>query len=357
MADLTPATEPLAAAAVPTAREAPRLISYLDAITEAMAGELARDPSVVLLGEDSIGGTGCDGRLGNAWGPTKGLFEQFPGRVLDTPITESAFLGAAVGAAATGLRPVVDLLFVDFVGVCFDQLLNQASKFRYMSGGVAQVPLVVRAMWGAGMRRGAQHAQALYPLFAQIPGLKVAVPSTAADAKGLMATAIRDDDPVVFLEHKMLYFVPGPVPAGEHLVPFGRADVKRTGRDCTVVALGKSVHDALAAAEPLAAEGIEIEVVDPRTVVPLDTDAIRTSVERTGRLVVVDESYRRCGFGADVAAVAAEEAFHALTAPVRLVTPPHTPTPFSPILEDAFLPSAADIAAAVRTTVGAGVAA
>lgn len=325
-----------------------RLVSYLDAITEAMAGELARDPSVVLLGEDSVGGTGCDGPLGHAWGPTKGLFEQFPGRVLDTPITESAFVGAAVGAAVTGLRPVVDLLFVDFVGVCFDQVLNQAAKFRYMSGGRASVPLVLRAMWGAGMRRGAQHAQALYPLFAQTPGLKVAVPSNAADAKGLMTTAIRDDDPVVFLEHKMLYFVPADVPEGEHLVPFGQANIVRPGSDCTVVALGKSVHDALAAAEILAADGIEVEIVDPRTVYPLDTDTICDSVARTGRLVVVDESYRRCGFAADIAATAAEQAFDALTAPVQLVTPPHVPTPFSPVLEDAFTPSPEDIEKAVR---------
>lgn len=329
-----------------------RDLTYLAAITEALAGELERDPSVVLFGEDSVGGAGCDGPPGHAWGPTKGLHERFPGRVLDTPITESAFVGAAVGAAATGLRPVVDLLFVDFVGVCFDQVLNQAAKYRYMSGGRASVPLVLRAMWGAGMRRGAQHAQALYPLFAQIPGLKVALPSTAADAKGLMTSAIRDDDPVVFLEHKLLYFVPGPVPEGEHVVPLGRAAVVRPGRDATVVALGRSVHDALQAASRLAGDGVEIEVIDPRTIVPLDVETILRSVARTGRLVVVDESYRRCGFGADVAAAVVEHDPELLRSPVRLLTPPAVPTPFSPVLEDAFAPSVDDICAAVRSLVG-----
>jgi pyruvate dehydrogenase E1 component beta subunit len=328
-----------------------RIISYLEALSEALEQELWRDPSVVVFGEDNIGGTGCDGSIGHAWGPTKGLHEKFPDRVFDTPITEAAFVGAAVGAAATGLRPVVDLLFVDFAGVCFDQILNQAAKLRYMVGGKAMVPLVLRAMWGAGMRRGAQHSQALYPMFAHIPGLKVVVPSTPADAKGLMAAAIRDDDPVIFFEHKMLYFSRGDVPTEPYEIPLGQARIARHGDDCTVVAIGRMVSEALTAAETLAADGIECEVIDPRTVSPLDTDALCDSVRRTHHLVVVDEANPRCGFAGDVAAVVAQDAFDALRGPVRMVTSPHVPTPFNPKLEDAYVPSAEDIAAAVRDTV------
>jgi len=329
-----------------------RIISYLEALSEALEQELWRDPSVVVFGEDNVGGTGCEGKLGNAWGPTKGLHEKFPDRVFDTPITESAFVGAAVGAAATGLRPVVDLLFVDFAGVCFDQILNQAAKLRYMVGGKASVPLVLRAMWGAGMRRGAQHSQALYPMFAHIPGLKVVVPSTPADAKGLMAAAIRDDDPVVFFEHKMLYFSRGPVDPEPYEIPLGKAKVVRLGGDCTIVALGRMVSEAMNAAETLAADGIECEVVDPRTVSPLDTETICDSVRRNHHLVVVDEANQRCGFAGDVASVVAEQAFDALRGPVRMVTSPHVPTPFNPALEDAYVPSAEQIVAAVRETLG-----
>ncbi|HEX4721462.1 MAG TPA: alpha-ketoacid dehydrogenase subunit beta [Pseudonocardiaceae bacterium] len=328
-----------------------RIISYLEALSEALEQELWRDPSVVVFGEDNVGGTGCDGKPGGAWGPTKGLHEKFPERVFDTPITESAFVGAAVGAAATGLRPVVDLLFVDFAGVCFDQILNQAAKLRYMVGGKASVPLVLRAMWGAGMRRGAQHSQALYPMFAHIPGLKVVVPSTPADAKGLMAAAIRDDDPVIFFEHKMLYFSRGDVSAEPYEIPLGEAKIVRPGGDCTIVAVGRMVSEALNAAETLAEEGIECEVVDPRTVSPLDTETICESVRRNHHLVVVDEANPRCGFAGDVASVVAEQAFDALRGPVRMVTSPHVPTPFNPKLEDAYVPSADDVAAAVRATV------
>jgi pyruvate/2-oxoglutarate/acetoin dehydrogenase E1 component len=329
-----------------------REISYLEAVGEALEQELSRDASVVVFGEDNIGGTGCAGRLGNAWGPTKGLHEKFPGRILDTPITESAFVGAAVGAAATGLRPVVDLLFVDFAGVCFDQILNQAAKLRYMVGGKARVPLVLRAMWGTGMRRGAQHSQALYPIFAHIPGLKVVVPATPADAKGLMAAAIRDDDPVVFFEHKMLYFSRGEVAEQPYEVPLGAARIVRRGSDCTIVAIGRMVAEAVAAADVLAADGIECEVVDPRTVSPLDTRTLYDSVRRTGRLVVVDEANPRCGVAGDIASSVAEHAFDALRGPVRTVTAPHAPTPFTPTLEDAYAPSAEHISAAVRSTVG-----
>jgi acetoin:2,6-dichlorophenolindophenol oxidoreductase subunit beta len=328
-----------------------RVLSYLQAVGEALRQEMQQDPSVVVFGEDNIGGTGCDGKLGNAWGPTQGLHEHFPDRVFDTPITESAFVGAAVGAAATGLRPVADLLFVDFAGVCFDQILNQAAKLRYMTAGRARVPLVLRMMYGAGMRRGAQHSQALYPLFAHIPGLKVVLPSTPADAKGLMAAAIRDDDPVIFFEHKMLYFNRGEVPEEPYVVPFGQARVVRTGRDCTIVAFGRMVAEAEQAADALAAQGVECEVVDPRTISPLDTETIYDSVRRTGHLVVVDEANPRCGMAADIAALVAEHAFDALRGPVRVVTSPHAPVPFAPALEDAYAPDADRIAAAVRTAV------
>lgn len=329
-----------------------RVITYMDAIAEALDQEMRRDPAVIAVGEDSIGGMGCEGELGNAWGPTKGLHEKHPGRVLDAPITEAAFVGAAVGAAATGLRPVADLLFVDFAGVCFDQLLNQAAKLRYMSGGKAKVPLVVRAMWGTGLRRGAQHSQALLPLFAHVPGLKVVAPATAYDAKGLMAQAIRDDDPVIFFEHKMLYFVPGEVPEEPYTIPFGQAATVRQGDGCTVVASGRMVHVALEAAGELATEGIECEVIDLRTISPLDEQAIYASVGRTGRLVVVDEANPRCGIAAEIAGLAAQHCFGSLRAPVRTVTALHAPVPFSPPLEDAYAPAPDGVAAAVREVAG-----
>ncbi|ONI87892.1 alpha-ketoacid dehydrogenase subunit beta [Actinosynnema sp. ALI-1.44] len=328
-----------------------RVLSYLNAVGEALRQEMQHDPSVVVFGEDNIGGTGCDGKLGNAWGPTQGLHEHFPDRVFDTPITESAFVGAAVGAAATGLRPVADLLFVDFAGVCFDQILNQAAKLRYMTAGKARVPLVLRAMYGTGMRRGAQHSQALYPLFAHIPGLKVVLPATPADAKGLMAAAIRDDDPVIFFEHKMLYFSHGDVPEEPYVVPLGQARVTRTGGDCTIVALGRMVAEAEKAADELVADGVQCEVIDPRTISPLDTGTIYDSVRRTGHLVVADESNPRCGVAGDIAALVAEHVFDALRGPVRVVTSPHAPVPFAPVLEDAYAPGADQIKAAVRTTI------
>lgn len=329
-----------------------RMIPYIQALGEALEQEMLRDPTVVAFGEDSIGGTGCDGPLGHAWGATKGLHEKVPGRVLDAPITEAAFVGAAVGAAATGLRPVVDLLFVDFIGVCFDQVMNQAAKLHYMSGGRVTVPLVLRAMYGAGMRRGAQHSQALYPLVSHIPGLTVVAPATAYDAKGLLTAAIRSDDPVVCFEHKLLAFTPGEVPEEPYTVPLGEAVVRREGIDATVVAVGRMVGHALTAAEELARDGIHCEVVDPRTLAPLDTTTIFSSVERTGRLVVADEANPRCGIAADIAAQVAEHRFGDLRAPVRTVTPPHAPQPFSPDLEDAYVPGPEQIADAVRTSVG-----
>jgi pyruvate dehydrogenase E1 component beta subunit len=338
--------------AEPGTAPAPRQLSFMEAISEGLSQQMALDSTVVAFGEDSVGGMGASGELGNAWGPTKDLYLQFPDRVFDTPITESAFVGAAVGAAMTGLRPVTDILFVDFIGVCFDQILNQAAKVRYTLGGTVSVPMVVRTMWGAGMRRGVHHSQALYPLVTHIPGLKVAIPATPYDAKGLMIEAIRDDDPVIFFEHKMLYYSRGEVPEEPYTVPFGRAAVVREGGDCTVVAVGAMVHRALEAAAGLAGDGISCEVVDPRTVSPLDTATIVASISRTGRLVVVDEANPRCGVAADIAALAAREAWSALRAPVRMVTAPHAPTPFSPVLEDLYAPSAASITAAVASIVG-----
>jgi pyruvate dehydrogenase E1 component beta subunit len=268
--------------------------------------------------------------------------------VLDTPISESGFIGAAIGAAASGLRPVAELMFVDFMGVCFDQIFNQAAKFRYMFGGKATTPVVIRCMIGGGFRAAAQHSQILYNVFTHIPGLKCAVPSSPYEAKGLLTQAIRDDDPVMFFEHKMLYDIEEDVPEGAYAIPFGEANVLRDGKDVTVVALGRMVMLANQAAETLAREGISCEVIDPRTTSPLDKDTILESVENTGRLVVVDEAHPRCSMATDIAALVAQEAFDALEAPVQMVTAPHTPVPFSPALEDIYLPNADKIVAAVH---------
>jgi acetoin:2,6-dichlorophenolindophenol oxidoreductase subunit beta len=337
-----------------------RNISLMQAINEALGQEMERDPTVVVFGEDVVGGSGAPGEddaWGGVLGVTKGLYPRFPDRVLDTPISESAIMGAAAGAASSGLRPVAELMFVDFMGVCLDQIFNQAAKFRYMFGGKAVTPMVVRTMYGAGIRAASQHSQALYPIFTHIPGLKVVVPSNPYDAKGLLIQAIRDDDPVIFLEHKALYTVEGDVPEDSYAIPFAEANILREGSDVTVVALGRMVHLAEQAAEELASDGIECEIVDPRTTSPLDTDTILESVENTGRLVVVDEASPRCGFAADVIALVSQEAFSDLKAPPRMVTPPHTPVPFSPILEDAYVPTPANIAEAVRATAGAATAA
>jgi pyruvate/2-oxoglutarate/acetoin dehydrogenase E1 component len=272
--------------------------------------------------------------------------------VLDTPISESAFIGAAAGAACSGLRPVVELMFVDFMGVCFDQIFNQAAKFRYMFGGKAVTPMVIRTMWGAGIRAASQHSQALYPIFTHIPGLKVVVPSNPYDAKGLLIEAIRDDDPVVFFENKVLYTMEGDVPEEGYTIPFGEANVVREGGDVTIVALGREVGLALEAAEKLAADGIECEIIDPRTTSPLDEDTIFESVSETGRLVVVDEAHPRCSLAADITSRVAQECFDALEAAPQMVTAPHSPVPFSPVLEDLYVPGADRIEDAVRATTG-----
>jgi pyruvate dehydrogenase E1 component beta subunit len=333
------------------------LKTYRQAINEALDSEMARDPDVIVIGEDvagGAGGTGVDDAYGGVLGVTKGLVGKYGrGRVIDTPITESAIMGAAAGAAATGLRPVAELMFVDFLGVCFDQIFNQAAKFRYMFGGKARTPLVIRSMIGAGMSAAAQHSQALHPIFTHIPGLKTVMPSNAYDAKGLLIQAIRDDDPVIFLEHKALYDTSVDVPDEAYTIPFGEAEYVTEGDDLTVVAVSAMVPRCKAVAEALAQEGIGIELIDPRTTSPLDEDAILESVQRTGRLVVVDEANPRCGLAADIVALVASRGFSSLKAPVGMVTPPHTPVPFAPNLERAYLPDGERITAAVRAALGA----
>ncbi|MBX6764207.1 MAG: alpha-ketoacid dehydrogenase subunit beta [Rubrobacteraceae bacterium] len=334
-----------------------RSITFMQAINEALAQEMERDERVIVMGEDNAGGAGAPGEddaWGGVMGVTKGLYQKFPGRVLDTPISESAFIGAAAGAAASGLRPVAELMFVDFFGVCMDQIYNQAAKFRYMFGGKAVTPLVIRTMYGAGIRAAAQHSQSLYPIFTHIPGLKVVVPSNPYDAKGLMIASIRDDDPVMFFENKVLYATEGEVPEEPYEIPLGEAEYVREGDDVTIVAIGRMVQMAQEAAEALADEGIECEIVDPRTTSPLDTETIFESVENTGRLVVVDESNPRCSLAADICAQVAQELFDDLEAAPKMVTAPHTPPPFSPVLEDLYVPDAERVAAAVREVTGAG---
>jgi acetoin:2,6-dichlorophenolindophenol oxidoreductase subunit beta len=328
-----------------------RKITYSQAINEALAQEMGRDESVIVMGEDNAGGAGAPGEQ-DAWGGvlgvTKGLYGKFPGRVLDTPLSEGGFIGTAVGAAACGLRPVAELMFIDFMGVCFDQIFNQAAKFRYMFGGKAVTPVVIRTMYGAGLRAAAQHSQMLTSLFTHIPGLKVVCPATPYDAKGLMIEAIRDNDPVIFCEHKLLYTMEGDVPEESYSIPFGEANIARDGDDVTIVTYGRMLHYALDAAQQLAKDGIEADVIDLRTTSPLDEETILESVSRTGRVVVVDEANPRCSIATDIAALVAHKAFHDLKAPVGMVTAPHTPVPFAASLEDLYIPSAQQIADAAR---------
>ncbi|KAF0864148.1 alpha-ketoacid dehydrogenase subunit beta [Pseudomonas sp. LD120] len=331
-----------------------RKISYQQAINEALAQEMRRDPSVFIMGEDVAGGAGAPGdndAWGGVLGVTKGLYHQFPGRVLDTPLSEIGYVGAAVGAATRGVRPVCELMFVDFAGCCLDQILNQAAKFRYMFGGKAQTPLVIRTMVGAGLRAAAQHSQMLTSLWTHIPGLKVVCPSSPYDAKGLLIQAIRDNDPVIFCEHKLLYSLQGEVPEESYAIPFGEANFLRDGKDVTLVSYGRTVNTALDAARALAGRGIDCEVIDLRTTSPLDEDSILESVEKTGRLVVIDEANPRCSMATDISALVAQKAFASLKAPIEMVTAPHTPVPFSDALEDLYIPDAAKIETAVLTVI------
>ncbi|MCA3504466.1 MAG: alpha-ketoacid dehydrogenase subunit beta [Rhodobacter sp.] len=332
--------------------------SYRTAINEALRMEMERDPRVILIGEDIAGGQGGSagpGKVGGVLGVTAGLYDRFgPSRVIDTPITESAIIGAAAGAATTGMRPVAEIMFVDFVGVCFDQIYNQAAKFRYMFGGKARTPLVIRAMIGAGFRAGAQHSQTLTPLFTMVPGLKVVAPSNAYDAKGLLIEAIRDDDPVIFLESKTLYDTEDDVPDEAYRIPFGEARVAREGDDITIVAIAAMAPRALAVAKELEKAGIDAEVIDPRTTSPLDEETLIESIERTGRVVIVEESPPRCSVAADIAAMLSDKAFKHLKAPIRRVTCPHTPVPFAPNLEDEYIPNSKRIREAVDAVLAYG---
>ncbi|HEU0115051.1 MAG TPA: alpha-ketoacid dehydrogenase subunit beta [Thermomicrobiales bacterium] len=333
---------------------ATRQMTYQQAINEALRVAMREDPRVVLMGEDIAGGAMVDHLVNDdAWGGpmgvTKGLVQEFGrDRVLDTPITEAGFIGAAVGAAATGLRPVAELMFVDFFGCCMDQIFDQGAKLRYMFGGKASCPVVIRTQIGAGVSAAAQHSGCHYSVFTHMPGIKTAIPSTPADAKGLLLTAIRDDDLVMFFENKVLYGTKGDVPEGDEGIPFGVADIKRVGDDVTIVAISRMAPQALKAADLLAAEEIDAEVVDPRTLSPLDEATILESVAKTHHLVIVDEDNPRCGAAADIAAMVADKGFDLLDAPIKLVTAPHTPVPFSPPLEQFYVPSPERIVEAVR---------
>jgi len=321
---------------------ATRMMSYREAVADGIAFEMRRDPNVYVAGEEVR-------QHGIAQGVTGyGVLEEFgPERVRNTPIVETAIVGHAVGAAAVGLRPVVEIMFMDFIGVCFDELANQAAKMHYMFAGQFKVPMVVRVASGAAGPYGAHHSQSLEALVAHIPGLKTVAPATPADAKGLIISAIRDDNPVVFVEHKGLQQVREEVPEGEYIVPLGKADVKRRGSDVTLVAWSAMVTTCLKAAALLAADGVDAEVIDLRTLVPLDKDAILESVAKTHRLVIAQEATRTGGFAAEVAAIVADEAFDLLHAPIRRVTAPDTPVPYSPPLLAAWVPTAKDIRAAV----------
>lgn len=328
------------------------------AINEAMQIAMQRDDNVILLGEDVAGGAQVDHLQDNeAWGGvlgvTKGLVQEFGReRVLDTPISEAGYIGAAMSAAATGLRPIAELMFNDFIGSCLDQVMNQGAKFRYMFGGKAQVPVTIRTMHGAGFRAAAQHSQSLYAMFTSIPGIKVVVPSTPYDAKGLLLASIEDNDPVIFFEDKTLYNMNGDVPEGYYTIPIGKAEIKRSGTDLTIVAIGKQVHTALKAAKQLAQRGIEVEVVDPRSISPLDEETILASVEKTNRLIVIDEANPRCNVATDIAALVADKGFDFLDAPIKRITAPHTPVPFSPPLEDLYLPTPQKVIEAVSEMLG-----
>ena len=323
-----------------------RTITYAEAIAEAMAEEMRRDSSVVLWGLDV-------GPYGGAFAASKGLFDEFGSdRVIDMPISEAGYVGAGVGAAATGLRPIVELQFSDWLTIASDQLINQAAKMRYMFGGELSVPMVLRAPVGAYLAQAAQHSQSFESMFAFVPGLQVVLPATPYDAKGLLKSAIRDENPVIFLEHKKLYEVKGEVPEEGYTIPLGKADVKRQGTDVTLIAYAYMVPMALNAAETLAENGIEAEVVDLRSVDPLDEDTILNSVRKTHRAVVVQETWRKCSVSSEVAAVIAEKGLYDLDAPVIRVTGDDVPTPFSPVLEEHVLPNEEKIITAVEKVMG-----
>jgi pyruvate/2-oxoglutarate/acetoin dehydrogenase E1 component len=331
-----------------------RQLTYAQAIHEALRQEMRRDARVVLMGEDVVGGATRDEEgLADSWGGpfgmSKGLVVEFGRqRVLDTPISEMGFIGAAVGAAATGLRPVADLMFIDFIGSGLDQVLNQGAKLRYMFGGKSRVPMTIMTAIGAGLSAASQHSQILYSFFVHIPGLKVVAPSDAYTAKGLMASAIRDDDPVIVCNHKAMFATKSDCPEEEYTLPLGKGRIIREGTDVTLVGISRMTWMCRDAAKQLAKDGIEAEVVDVLSLSPLDDELILSSVAKTRRVVVVDEAHPRCSMATDIAALIADRAFDSLDAPVKTVTAPHAPVPFSPVLEAAYIPSADNVAATAR---------
>lgn len=329
----------------PTSAEAVSEISYAEALRTVLRSEMQRDPAVFVMGEDIA-------EHGGSFQVTAGLLAEFgPSRIRQTPISEIGLVGAGVGAALTGMRPVVEIMYIDFSGLAIDQIVNQAAQNRFMFGGQARVPLVIRTQGGSGRGNAAQHSKSLEAWFTHIAGLKVVMPATPADAKGLLTSAIRDDDPVVFIEHKMLYKEKGPVPTGEYVVPIGQAEVKRAGTDLTIVSWSREVLFALEAASRLAIEGIEAEVVDLRTLVPLDKDAVLGSVRKTRRLLVVHEAIKRGGYGGEIAAMVAEEAFDDLDAPPMRLGGAETPIPYAAHLERAAVPQIEDIVRSAKELV------
>ncbi|HHW04221.1 MAG TPA: alpha-ketoacid dehydrogenase subunit beta [Thermoanaerobacterales bacterium] len=317
--------------------------TYIEAIRETQSAEMQRDPDVFIAGEDV-------GVMGSAFGQTAGLLKEFGmQRVVDTPISESAIIGLGVGAAAMGLRPILVIDFIDFMAVCMDEVLNQASKLRYMLGGQVKIPLVIRSQIGAGIGAAAQHSQSLEAFFTHMPGMKTVAAATPADVKGLLTAAIRDDNPVLFIEHKTLARFEGEVPENDYVIPFGKADIKRAGSDVTIVSWSAMVHKCLAAAESLSKEGIDAEVIDIRSLIPLDRECILNSVGKTGKLVIVHEAVETSGYGAEIAAMVADQGFDLLDAPIKRVAAPFTPVPFSPVLEKEWVVNEEKIINAVKS--------
>jgi pyruvate/2-oxoglutarate/acetoin dehydrogenase E1 component len=321
-------------------------MTYSEAINSALREEMRRDPTVFLIGEDIA-------KHGGAFGVTRGIYDEFgTQRVINTPISEAAITAAAVGAGLVGTRPVMEIMYMDFITIAMSQIVNQMAKMRYMFGGKTNVPVVVRTPSGGGRGNAAQHMQSLEAWFVHVPGVKVVMPATPYDAKGLLKSAIRDDDPVIFVEHKLLYSTKGEVPAKEYLIPFGKAEIKRTGNDVTLIATSRMLLFAMAAANQLAEESVDVEVVDPRTLVPLDMDTILNSVKKTGRVVIVHEAVERCGVGAEIAAQIQEKAFDFLDAPILRVANPNVPIPFARNIEALSIPDEARIVHAVKCSLG-----
>jgi len=321
-------------------------LTYADALREALREEMLRDPRVVLMGEEI-------GVFEGVYKVTRGLLKEFgPERVRDTPISEAAIAGAAIGAALAGLKPVAEIMYMDFLPICLDQIATQAAKMHFMSGGKLKVPMVLRTQYSLGRVHGAQHSQFFPSWLFQVPGLKVVLPSTPHDAKGLLKAAIRDEDPVVFIESGVLYRTKGPVPHGEYVTPLGQCDIKKKGDDITIVAVSRVVHEALAAASKLDEQEVTAEVIDPRTIQPLDLATILESVKRTGRLIIASDDVKSGGIGSEIAARVVEEAFDSLDAPILRVASPDTPIPFSPPLEQAYMPNAQKIIEAVKKLTG-----